>query len=367
MTKVRRNPHQEKNLRRRRSLGADRARQTAITTVDEKNSSDGADTSPRSQRAVDASAQYVAVVFDNLPEVSNSLESSVFGLAQRLANESASAVTAIPLTRNDADLGLAGADRVFRFCGDIQPDGIAEFIADDIMLGNCHGIVYLEAHEVSADVARRVAAMLPMSISTDVVAIQLEDGMCRSRRGAYEFIERLGSIIGIHPESDVVFSSEPGEAHTMLKSQENRDQSLKFIGTSKVNPRDLPLVEADFIISAGAGIKDLDSFLVLAETIGASPAGSRVVCDRGGLSRDCQVGATGVSVSPRVYVAFGISGAPQHLEGIRDCEYVISVNVDRSCPMVSRADMVVVGDADTTIQEMLNAARESKVAKEDKP
>ena len=79
--------------------------------------------------------------------------------------------------------------------------------------------------------------------------------------------------------------------------------------------------------------------------LGATEGASRVAVDDGFMARDRQVGATGTWVSARVYVAVGISGAIQHLQGIQSCDKVVAINLNPGCDMVKRADLSVIGDA----------------------
>lgn len=116
---------------------------------------------------------------------------------------------------------------------------------------------------------------------------------------------------------------------------------------------DIPLVEADFVIAAGNGVQDMDTFHRLAEALDATIGGSRVVVDDGKLPRDRQVGATGQIVRAQVYLAIGISGAVQHLQGIKDCSTVIAVNNDPTCDMVKRADLSVIADAQQWMESLL--------------
>src|SRR5262249_10555945 len=93
-------------------------------------------------------------------------------------------------------------------------------------------------------------------------------------------------------------------------------------GLAAVDPNAVPLKEADFIVSGGNGVTDWDAFHAVASALGAAEGGSRVVCDAGLLPRGRQIGASGTLVEPRCYLAFGIAGAPQHLQGIARCERV---------------------------------------------
>jgi len=114
------------------------------------------------------------------------------------------------------------------------------------------------------------------------------------------------------------------------------------------DPAVIDLAEADRILAAGAGIggpECLATLQYVAASLGASVGATRVVTDAGWLDHDRQIGTTGVTVRPRCYVAFGVSGAAQHIGGLGTPRHVISVNIDRSCPMMAMADLALVTDA----------------------
>src|SRR4029077_19426724 len=123
------------------------------------------------------------------------------------------------------------------------------------------------------------------------------------------------------------------------------------------DPNAVPLPEADFIVSAGNGVTDWASFHDVATALGAAESGSRVVCDGGSSARDRQVGASGSLVEPRCYLAFGIAGAPQHLQGIVRCERVLAVNTDLHAEMVKRADLAIIADAQTVMPALARLAK----------
>jgi electron transfer flavoprotein alpha subunit len=121
------------------------------------------------------------------------------------------------------------------------------------------------------------------------------------------------------------------------------------------DPAVVDLREAPRIIAGGAGLGGPEEFRLLAGVaarIGASVGGTRVVTDAGVLPHDRQIGTTGVSVRPRCYLALGISGAAQHVGGLGSPEHVISVNLDRSCPMMSMADLALVADAPAVLRAL---------------
>jgi len=120
---------------------------------------------------------------------------------------------------------------------------------------------------------------------------------------------------------------------------------IEDLGAVAVDPAGVALAEAEFILSAGNGVKDWEAYHRAAQALGATEGASRVAVDDGFMPRDRQVGATGTWVTARVYVAVGISGAIQHLQGIQSCDKVVAINLDGGCDMVKRADLAVIGDA----------------------
>jgi electron transfer flavoprotein alpha subunit len=117
------------------------------------------------------------------------------------------------------------------------------------------------------------------------------------------------------------------------------------------------LGDAEIILAGGMGLGSKERFLklsALAEIIGASVAASRAAVYAGFAPYSSQVGQTGITVRPRLYIAFGISGAVQHLAGMSASEYIVAVNTDRKAPIFRHAHFGLVGDAMETLDILLN-------------
>lgn len=140
------------------------------------------------------------------------------------------------------------------------------------------------------------------------------------------------------------------------------EAGVQDLGVQTGDPATMALEEADFILAAGNGVTDLPLFHALAQALGAAVGASRVAVDDGRFARAQQVGATGKTVTASGYLALGISGAVQHLQGIKDCRHVIAVNLDASAPITRRADLSVVEDSRALMQALIDLVRQHKEA-----
>lgn len=121
------------------------------------------------------------------------------------------------------------------------------------------------------------------------------------------------------------------------------------------DPATMDLTEAPCIVGGGLGLSSKERFDQLGRIgahIGASLGGTRVASDAGWIPFERQIGTTGVAVDPKVYLAFGISGATQHTSGLGDPDHIISVNTDPSCPMMTMSDVAIVSDAHAVLDAL---------------
>lgn len=152
-------------------------------------------------------------------------------------------------------------------------------------------------------------------------------------------------------------SPEPVELPVMLPVDVLDAETVQILAP---DPETVELTEAERILGAGAGLvrQGEDGAAVMrtltevAAALGASAGATRVVTDAGWAGHERQIGTTGVVVDPDLYVAFGISGASQHVGGLGRPEHVISVNTDPSCPMTAMADLGIIADAPEVLREL---------------
>ena len=131
---------------------------------------------------------------------------------------------------------------------------------------------------------------------------------------------------------------------------------VKVVGEVAPTPEGMGVTEAEVVVAGGAGVGGAEGFGVLVELarrLGGTVAASRVAVDRGWMPSSRQVGLTGKSVAPRIYLAVGISGAPQHIAGIRSAGKVVAINQDPRAPIFRVADLAVLGDLNEVIPALL--------------
>lgn len=137
----------------------------------------------------------------------------------------------------------------------------------------------------------------------------------------------------------------------------------EILGVDEVAGEHVDLSAAERVVAVGRGVGGEDKMGVvheLAKALGAEVGASRPVIDSGWLPRDCQIGSSGQTVSPKLYVAVGISGAIQHLVGMKGSQVVVAINKDKSAPIFGVADYGIVGDLHEVLPAVIAALEEAK-------
>jgi electron transfer flavoprotein alpha subunit len=150
----------------------------------------------------------------------------------------------------------------------------------------------------------------------------------------------------------------------VLKPQlSSGDIRTKPLDLFRESQRAVDLTTAELIVSVGRGIKEADQIPLvqkLADALGAELAASRPICDAGWLPMERQVGSSGQTVSPKMYMAVGISGAIQHLVGMKASRVIVAINKDANAPIFEVADYGIVGDLFQVVPELIDAIQKSK-------
>lgn len=291
----------------------------------------------------------------------DSHDRDLLGAARLLADAGEGNVVALVPENADADFAAAGADVLLpvKLPASYAPEAkVAAVRAAMESLAPRH-VLFADRPTGGGDVGRRLAAMLGETVAPRVLRLSPAEAASRGNGGASDFLRRPPRLILLAPEAADPVSGALWEARPLPVLDPHAEQShLADNGLAATDPNAVPLTEADFIVSAGNGVSDWSAFHQVAAALGAAEGGSRVVCDAGLLPRGRQVGASGSLVEPRCYLAFGIAGATQHLQGITRCERVLAVNTDLHADMVKRADLAVIADAQTVMPALTNLARE---------
>jgi electron transfer flavoprotein alpha subunit len=214
------------------------------------------------------------------------------------------------------------------------------------------------------DLGRRYAAYANASAAAHVVEIDAAHVAVYVQAKKAYAVRALPEVIllapnAVDPKLPFVGAGERAEPFGVAASS----GTYRDLGIEELDAAQVALEEADFIVSAGNGVSDVAAFERLAGTLGAAIGASRVAVDDGKFTRDKQIGATGKTVDASVYIAFGISGAVQHLQGIKDCRHVIAVNLDASAPIAKRANLTIIADAQETIAALNDAAAAARSAR----
>ncbi len=204
------------------------------------------------------------------------------------------------------------------------------------------------------DYAPAVAQTLDYPLVTDVVAVDVSDGLTVTRElyngktEAEVAVDGDRALVTVRPgewepaEGDGGAAIEPFDA-----TIDEAAVRSTVTGFEEVGAGDVDISEADVLVSVGRGIEEednLDIIFDLADALDATVSSSRPIVDNGWLPQDRQVGQSGKKVTPKVYIAIGISGAVQHVAGMKGAETIIAINDDPSAPIYDIADYGIVDD-----------------------
>ncbi|HXV90738.1 MAG TPA: electron transfer flavoprotein subunit alpha/FixB family protein [Gemmatimonadales bacterium] len=282
--------------------------------------------------------------------------------ARRLADALGGEVHALvigagPVTGTDG-AGRFGADKVITATGGgfarYAPEGCAAVVAERARSGG-YAAVVVAATATGKDLAPRVAAKLGVALAGDVTDVTVDGGAVVATRPVYAgkallTLKVTGSpaIVSLRPNVFTpVERPRPGAAETVAVDTPAGRVTVREIKAAPAGALDV--AEAPIVVSGGRGLKEPANFRLLedlAQAFGgrAAVGASRAVVDAGWRGHGEQVGQTGKTVSPTLYVAVGISGAIQHLAGMRTSKVIVAINKDKDAPIFKVADYGIVGD-----------------------
>ena len=262
-----------------------------------------------------------------------------------------------------ADYGRLGVDRVVPTTSGWTFDPETRIAAISALFNSFQPshIILPETSSGGGHLGRLLATRLNLTLAAGVVRLKGAEVVRRVDGGRLDQTIAPAQVILLAPEAAEPVIGPRREAQRLdYPVIASIREPVADEGFMPIDPLSAPLEEADFIVSAGVGVSDWESFARLANLLGAAIGCTRAVCDAGRLPRDRQVGASGTLVDPRCYLSFGISGAPQQLQGIARCERVIAVNTDLHAEMIKRANLAVVADAQAVMPALLAILEERR-------
>ena len=299
-------------------------------------------------------------------------------IADRLGAELSSVLLADGMRREDVmELIYYGADSVFLYNHPVfrEPD-IIQYKHNLVKLirEEKPEVFLFGATHFGRSLGPRVAAALDTGLTADCIDLQVdEDGELVQIRPAF-----TGNILAyIKTKTRPIMSTVrykvmqmrerdlTRKGHIIEKDAEiSSERSPKLLGKEKESK--LNIADAKKIVSGGRGLGTPQGFTLIkemADSIGAVVGSSRIPVDEGWISKEHQVGFSGNTVKPRLYIACGISGSPQHLAGMRDSEMIIAINTDPSAPIFKFADYGIVGDLYQVLPRLIKEIEKRKANK----
>jgi electron transfer flavoprotein alpha subunit len=300
--------------------------------------------------------------------------------ARRLAGPLSASVTSVVIgpggDAHAAELTAHGADSVVLFddaaFGPYATEAYARALAQAIEQTKA-SVVLIPFTAMGKDVAPRVAARLGAGLASDCVALEVKDGRLVARRPmyagkAYATVEWTGEpqLATLRPNVFALGPRDEARPVSTVRAAADAAARAKATAVTATAQGKVQLGEAQIIVSGGRGLKGPEHFHLveeLAEALGAAVGASRAVVDAGWVDHQLQVGQTGRTVSPSLYVACGISGAIQHLAGMSSSRYIVAINKDKDAAIFKVADYGLVGDVFEILPRLTKAAKAHRASR----
>ncbi|MDD3222571.1 MAG: electron transfer flavoprotein subunit alpha/FixB family protein [Clostridia bacterium] len=275
------------------------------------------------------------------------------------------------------DLAKSGADKVIV----VDNPMLAEYVTEPyakavtaVIKANDPEIVLFGASSIGRDLAPRVSARIHTGLTADCTKLEIDEEtkllnmtrpafggnimatiicadfrpqMATVRPGVMQALEACDKV-GTVEKFDVAFDA--------------ADMNVEICEVVKTDKKSVDITEAKILVSGGRGVgsaEGFDKIKALAEVLGGEVASSRACVDNGWIDKDRQVGQTGKTVRPDLYVACGISGAIQHAAGMEESEFIVAINKEESAPIFGLCDLGIVGDLNKIVPKLTEALKKN--------
>ncbi|MGH7918209.1 MAG: electron transfer flavoprotein subunit alpha/FixB family protein [Candidatus Binataceae bacterium] len=230
--------------------------------------------------------------------------------------------------------------------------------------------VLATATAIGKDLMPRVAARLDAPMASEIIAINDDGTLVRPMYAGNVLatVEMEGPLRVVTVRGTAFDAAKPGDSaapvEKMAPEFDAAPPKMEFVNFNEIKSDRPQLTEARIVVSGGRGLRSGDNFKTVLEPLvdemGAAMGASRAAVDAGFVPNDLQVGQTGKVVAPELYVAVGISGAIQHLAGMKDSKTIVAINKDGEAPIFSVADYGLVADLFKAVPEMVEELKKLK-------
>ncbi len=272
-----------------------------------------------------------------------------------------------------ASLGTYGATKVLRAEG---PEGLAQPVVDAMAAAIAqggYGYALFGGGLLGFEVGAGLAARLGAGVAMEVTAVQADDGKLIAERpilgdsaiSQINFRSDVGIIIGRLNAFDIVAGGSPAPVEDLAVDYSAFSGQASMITRGEQRGADVDIEGADVLIAGGRGLGAAEGFQLaedLAAAFGgnAAVAATRAVVDAGWFPYAGQIGQTGKTVAPKLYLAAGISGAIQHKVGMQNSENIVAINKDANAPIFEFSDLGIVGDLNKILPKLTEAVKAKK-------
>jgi electron transfer flavoprotein alpha subunit len=309
----------------------------------------------------------------------NRLSFEALAAAQKIAQATGATVAAAVLgTNNDGPAKEASGFAVEKIymlshplLAEYTPDGYTMALQQLIEAAKPEAVVFPHTYQ-ARDYAPKLTTRFGKALISDVVEIKMGNGPTVFLRQLFQGklsaeVQGVGQPQFVSVQAGAFRAAEPaGGSHPIepfpvdLNATQIRSKPEAPFREAQ---RSVDLSAAELIVAVGRGIKEKENLQVveeLAQALGAELAASRPICDNGWLPMERQVGSSGQTVAPKVYFAIGISGAIQHLVGMKGSKTIVAINKDENAPIFEAADYGVVGDLFEVVPALVDEVKKVK-------
>jgi electron transfer flavoprotein alpha subunit len=295
-------------------------------------------------------------------------------LAKELGTEAAVVVVGGDDLSDDfcASLGKYGASKVYRAKG---PEGLGGPVVDamaKVIQDNDYDYALFGGGLLGFEIGAGLAARLNGGVTMEVTAVKVQDGKLVAERpilqdSAIVDVEYVGSPGIIIGRLNAFEMSEEGDGSASVEDVDVQysewNERAKMVQRGEQRGADVNIEDADILVAGGRGLGKPEGFELcesLADALGGAVAATRAVVDAGWYPYAAQIGQTGKTVAPKLYLAAGISGAIQHKVGMQSSENIVAINKDQNAPIFEFSDLGIVGDLNKILPKLTEAVKAKK-------